>query len=56
LRLFSRLRSEPGATPDRVSVTFNVLGRRARFEVKSPTPSNPARLPALEQFQCPQRL
>jgi len=56
LRLFARLRSEPGATPDRVLVTFNVLGRRARFEVKSPTPSNPARLAALEQFQCPQRL
>ena len=56
LRLFAHVRSEPGATPDRVPVTFNVLGRRARFEVKSPTHSNPARLPALEQFQCPQRL
>ncbi|HTT11600.1 MAG TPA: type VI secretion system membrane subunit TssM [Burkholderiaceae bacterium] len=56
LRLFAHLRSEPGAAPDRVPVTFNVLGRRARFEVKSPTHSNPARLPALEQFQCPQRL
>jgi type VI secretion system protein ImpL len=56
LRLFARLRSEPGATADRVNVTFNVLGRRARFEVKSPTQSNPARLAALEQFQCPQRL
>jgi type VI secretion system protein ImpL len=56
LRLFSRLRSEPGTTPDRVSVTFNVVGRKARFEVKSPTHSNPVRLTALEQFQCPQRL
>jgi type VI secretion system protein ImpL len=56
LRLFSRLRSEPGTTPDRVSVTFNVVGRKARFEVKSPTQSNPVRLTALEQFQCPQRL
>ena len=56
LRLFSRLRTEPGASPDRVVATFNVVGRKARFEVKSPTPSNPLRLSALEQFQCPQRL
>jgi len=55
-RLFARLRSEAGSTPDRALVTFNVLNRRARFEVKSPTHSNPARLTALEQFQCPQRL
>jgi type VI secretion system protein ImpL len=56
LRLFARLRTEPGAAPDRVPVIFNVQGRRARFEVKSPTPANPVRLAALEQFQCPQRL
>jgi len=55
-RLFARLRSEAGSTPDRALVTFNVLNRRARFEVKSPTHSNPVRLTALEQFQCPQRL
>jgi type VI secretion system protein ImpL len=57
LRLFARLRSEPGPAPDRVPVQFNVAGRVARIEVKSPTHSNPARLLALEpMFQCPQRL
>jgi type VI secretion system protein ImpL len=56
LRLFARLRTEPGSAADRVPVIFNVVGRQARFEVRSPTASNPARFSALEQFQCPQRL
>ena len=56
LRLFSHLRAEPGAAPDRVIVTFNVVGRKARFEIKSATRANPVRLAALEQFQCPQHL
>jgi type VI secretion system protein ImpL len=56
LRLFTRLRTEPGPSPERVLATFNVGGRQARFEVKSPTHSNPVRLLALDQFQCPQRL
>ncbi len=55
-RLFERVRVEPGASPDRVQVTFDIEGRRARFEVKSDTPVNPIRLSALEQFQCPQKL
>jgi type VI secretion system protein ImpL len=55
-RLFERVRVEPGASPDRVVIAFDVEGRRARFEVKSDTPVNPIRLSALEQFQCPHRL
>lgn len=56
LRLFARLRTEPSSAADRVPVIFNVVGRQARFEIRSPTASNPARFSALEQFQCPQRL
>jgi type VI secretion system protein ImpL len=56
LRLFERVRVEPGATPDRVQALFDVEGRRARFEVRSSGPLNPIHLQTLEQFQCPQRL
>jgi type VI secretion system protein ImpL len=56
LRMFDRVRLEPGPSPDRVRAVFDVEGRRARFEVKSATPLNPIRLQALEQFQCPPQL
>ncbi len=56
LRLFERVRVEPGASADRMLVVFDIEGRRARFEIKSASPINPLRLAALEQFQCPQRL
>ena len=55
-RLLDRVRSEPGATPDRVQLAFDVEGRKAKFEVKSATPLNPMLRRELEQFQCPTRL
>jgi type VI secretion system protein ImpL len=56
LRLFDRVRVEPGSSPDRVQLLFDIEGRKARFEAKSATRANPIRLPELEQFQCPKRL
>jgi type VI secretion system protein ImpL len=56
LRLFDRVRLEPGATPDRVIASFDVEGRKARFEIRSSTPHNPLLRSELEQFQCPRRL
>ena len=37
-------------------LTFDVEGRKARFEVRSPTPLNPLQREQLEQFQCPKQL
>ena len=56
LRLFDRVRVEPGSTADRVQVVFDVEGRKARFEIRSATPRNPLLRQDLEQFQCPKRL
>jgi len=55
-RLLDRVRSEPGPTPDRWRLAFDVEGRRARFEVKAPAALNPIARQELEQFQCPKRL
>jgi type VI secretion system protein ImpL len=55
-RLLDRVRIEPGATPDRAQLVFDVEGRKARFEARSPTPLNPMSRQELEQFQCPKRL
>jgi type VI secretion system protein ImpL len=54
LRLLDRVRTEPGATPDRSILTFDVEGRKARFELKSS--GGPMARQVLEQFRCPGRL
>jgi type VI secretion system protein ImpL len=55
-RLLDRVRTEPGSAPDRSRLVFDVEGRKARFEVKSPAALNPIARQELEQFQCPKRL
>lgn len=55
-RLLDRVRVEPGASPERAQLVFDVEGRKARFEVRSPTALNPLLRRELEQFQCPTRL
>jgi len=55
-RLLDRVRIEPGASPDRVLLSFDVEGRKARFEVRSASTPHPLLRRALEQFQCPKRL
>jgi hypothetical protein len=46
------------ATPqaERFIVTFNIDGRKARFEVTTSSVQNPFRLVDLEQFACPTKL
>jgi type VI secretion system protein ImpL len=56
LRLLDRVRTEPGATPDRSILTFDVEGRKVRFEVRSSGGLGPAARQMLEQFRCPGRL
>ena len=56
LRLFERVRVEPGATPGRAVLVFDVEGRRARVEAQNPQGPLAITMPELEQFQCPRRL
>jgi type VI secretion system protein ImpL len=55
-RLLDRVRTEPGPSADRVVLTFDVEGRKARFEVRSSNSPNPLRPTGVEPFRCPQRL
>ncbi len=56
LRLFDRVRVEPGSTSQRAVLVFDVEGRKARLEATSPQGALAILLPDLEQFQCPRRL
>lgn len=53
LRLLDRVRVEPGGTAERNVLVFDLEGRKARVEARSPTPLNAVRREALEQFACP---
>jgi type VI secretion system protein ImpL len=55
-RMFDRLDIEPTDQPERFFVTFNVEGRKARFEVTANSVENPFRLADLRAFSCPARL
>ena len=56
LRLIERVRVESGTSADKMVLAFDVEGRKARFEVRSPNGPNPLLRKELEQFQCPKRL
>jgi type VI secretion system protein ImpL len=56
LRLFERVRIEPGPSANRAVLVFDVEGRKARLEASSPQGALAIALPELEQFQCPRRL
>jgi type VI secretion system protein ImpL len=56
LRLLDRVRSEPGPTPERWRLLFDVEGRKARFEVRANSALNPIARQELEQFECPKKL
>jgi type VI secretion system protein ImpL len=53
LRLLDRVRVEPGGSAERSVLVFDLEGRKARVEARSPTPLNVVRRDALEQFACP---
>jgi len=56
LRLFDRVKIEPGNAPERFRATFDVDGRKAVFEVTASSVRNPFRLRELNEFACPQGL
>jgi type VI secretion system protein ImpL len=56
LRLLDRTRVERGASPERALISFDIEGRRARFEVRSAGTHNPLLRQDLEPFQCPNKL
>jgi type VI secretion system protein ImpL len=41
---------------DRFTVTFNVGGRSATFELRAGSVNNPFSMPALRDFRCPDSL
>ncbi|GAB3772203.1 type VI secretion system membrane subunit TssM [Ramlibacter monticola] len=53
LRLFDRVKIEPGSVPERFRATFDVDGRKAVFEVTANSVRNPFRLRELSDFACP---
>lgn len=55
-RLFDAMQVEAGRAPEKFTVTFNIEGRRARFEVLAASVLNPFRLPELADFRCPRGL
>ena len=52
-RMFDRFEVTPSAQPERFTVSVNLEGRRARFEVTSSSVFNPFRLKEMQQFRCP---
>ncbi|HNB43694.1 MAG TPA: type VI secretion system membrane subunit TssM [Burkholderiaceae bacterium] len=54
--LFDRMRIEPGRSPERFRVTFELDGRKAVFEVTASSVRNPLRLRELTEFSCPNGL
>lgn len=55
-RLFDRAQISPGNAPERFTATFNVDGKRLRFEITTSSVLNPFRLKAMEEFECPNNL
>ncbi len=53
LRLFDRVKIEPGSSPERFRATFDVDGRKAVFDVTANSVRNPFRLRELGDFACP---
>jgi type VI secretion system protein ImpL len=55
-KLLDKADIQPTNLPERFTVTFQIEGRTATFELRASSVFNPFRLAALERFQCPDRL
>ncbi|HTS55072.1 MAG TPA: type VI secretion system membrane subunit TssM [Burkholderiales bacterium] len=55
-KLLDKADIQSTSQPDRFTVTFQIEGRTATFELRASSVFNPFRLPALERFECPDRL
>jgi len=52
-RLFDRFDVQPTPQPEKLLITMNLEGKRARFEVTANSVFNPFRLREIQQFRCP---
>jgi type VI secretion system protein ImpL len=55
-RLFDQGTITPGGGPDRFTVTFNVGGHNAAFEIRAGSVFNPFSLKELHKFRCPGKI
>jgi len=55
-RMLDRVLMESTPQAERYLVTFNINGRKAKFQMTTTSVQNPFRLRELEQFRCPGRL
>lgn len=55
-RLFDQGTITPGGGPDRFTITFNVGGHTAAFEVRAGSVLNPFSLKELHKFRCPGKI
>jgi type VI secretion system protein ImpL len=56
LKLFERVRVEPGAQASTAIAVFDIEGRRARFELRGAAGAPLPFALELDRFQCPRRL
>ena len=54
-RLFDKAQAEPGATPERIRLHYQLDGKKVVLELRASSVLNPFRLGALDSFQCPGR-
>jgi type VI secretion system protein ImpL len=55
-RLFDQGQITPGGGPDRFTITFNVGGHMAAFEIRAGSVLNPFSLKELHKFRCPGKI
>jgi len=55
-RLFDQGAITPGGGPDRFTITFNVGGHTAAFEIRAGSVLNPFSLKELHKFRCPGKI
>jgi type VI secretion system protein ImpL len=55
-RLFDQGTITPGGGPDRFTITFNVGGHTAAFEIRAGSVLNPFSLKELHKFRCPGKI
>ncbi len=55
-RVLDNANIQPTSRPERYRVTFELGGRKARYELHASSTYNPFRLKELSKFRCPERL
>ncbi|MGE3934002.1 MAG: type VI secretion system membrane subunit TssM [Rhodospirillaceae bacterium] len=56
LRLIDEGQIDPGPSPERMKVAFDIGGRKASFELRAASVNNPFLMQELREFQCPPSL